>query len=106
MAAGTGRNAVQHAQKREYTLNKQTITFICLATRLSDANCSTLALKIGLDALQAMGERDATQAEQISGFAEKPLGFYDTSHIIRCRASCRTGCLRITKLASYTRAQY
>lgn len=29
------------------------------------------------------GERDATQAETISGFAEKPLGFYDTSHIVR-----------------------
>jgi len=24
-----------------------------------------------------------TQAESISGFAEKPLGFYDTSHIVR-----------------------
>lgn len=29
------------------------------------------------------GERDATQAETISGFAEKPLGFYDTSHVVR-----------------------
>ena len=33
--------------------------------------------------LQPLGERDPTQAEQISGFADKPLGFYDTSHVVR-----------------------
>lgn len=33
--------------------------------------------------LQARGEREATQGEKVSGFGEKPLGFYDTSHVIR-----------------------
>ena len=38
--------------------------------------------------LQQLGEREATQAETVGGFGEKPLGFYDTSHVIRCVIFC------------------
>ena len=45
--------------------------------------CTTLCTYYCCIRLQPLGERDPTQAEQISGFADKPLGFYDTSHVVR-----------------------
>lgn len=52
--------------------------------------------------LQQLGERDATQAETVSGFSDKPLGFYDTSHVIRQLPSPSIHTTPIKKLSEHS----